>query len=141
VSANPTKILPLRPAAPPTLPELVQQWIEQKRAEDEANARRLAIEQQIVAMQPPKEEGSSTVDLPGGLKLTLTGKLSYRVVDMEALKQLQLQLPPDRRIVKQELTLDSTGAKWLRQHEPAMWAIVAPAIEVKPAKVGVKVGF
>lgn len=140
MSAEPSNILPF-PGEPLTLDQLVQHWIEAKRDEDAANTRRVRIELQIVALQPPREEGSSTHELAGGFKLTLTGKLSYRVVDMTALQALSLQLPPDKRPLKQETKLDETGAKWLRTNAPDLWKLIAPAIEVKPAKVAVKVGI
>ena len=126
------------PTSKPTMDALVEQWIAAKRDEDAANARRAQIEQQMCELQPPKEEGATTVEV-GGYKVTLTGKLTYKA-DMPMLLELVQKLPEDRRPVKQETKLDETGAKYLRSKEPALWAIIAPAIEVKPAKVGVRVG-
>lgn len=139
MSANPTNILPF-PTARPTLDQLVTAWIEAKRKEDAANAERLAIEQAICETSPPKEEGASTVELAGGMKLTLTGKLTYKV-DVAKLQVLAQQLPENVRPLKTETKADETGLKYLRAKEPALWALIAPAIEVKPGKTAVRVGF
>lgn len=139
MSAEPTNVLPF-PGVAPTLPDLVQQWIDAKSAEEAANMRRVTLEAQILELQPAKEEGSTTHELPGGMKLTLTGKLSYKA-DIAKLQQLAVNLPENLRPLKTEVKLDETGAKYLRAKEPQLWALIAPAIEVKPAKVGVKVGF
>lgn len=142
MSAEPKNILPFPTAdKPATIDDLVVLWIDAKRDEDAANKRRVEIEERICAMQPPREEGSSTIELAGGAKLTLTGKLSYKVVDLAALQQLAEQLPPGLRPLKTETKLDEAGAKYLRAKEPQLWALIAPAIEVKPAKTSVKVGF
>lgn len=140
MSAQPSNIVKF-PGVDMTLDQLVAAWIEAKRDEDAANTRRVAIEQAICALQPAKEEGASTMELAGGMKLTLTGKLTYRVTDMPKLQELAAKLPENMRPIKSEPKLDEAGAKYLRAKEPALWAIIAPAIEVKPAKTAVKVGF
>lgn len=140
MSAQPTNVLPFPADKPATLDDLVVLWVDAKRDEDAANHRRLAIEQQICALQPAKEEGSSTHECAGGVKLTLTGKLTYKA-DVPKLVELAAKLPENLRPLKTEVKLDETGAKYLRTKEPQLWALIAPAIEVKPAKVGVKVGF
>ncbi len=122
----------------PTLASLVDAWTEAKRDEDRANERRIAIEQQILALQPAREEGSETVKLDDGRRVTITGKLSYSA-DMAKLAQLASQLPAERRPIKVETKLDTTGCKWLRANEPALWALIAPAITVKPAKASIEV--
>jgi hypothetical protein len=132
---------PGKPQLPKNIDDLVVLWLDAKRDEDAANARRIEIEAEICKLQPHKEEGATTIDLAGGAKLTLTGKLSYKCTDMAALQALALQLPPDRRPIKTEAKLDETGAKWLRSNAPDLWQIIAPAIEVKPAKTALKVGF
>lgn len=139
MSAEPRNILPF-PTAKPTLDQLVASWIDAKRDEDAANAKRLALEQAICELQPPKEEGATTVELADGMKLTLTGKLTYRV-DMPKLLELVQKLPESVRPVKTETKADETGLKYLRNKEPALWSIIAPAVEVKPAKTAVRVGF
>lgn len=138
MSVEPRNVLPF-PTARPGLEQLVDAWIVAKQKEEAANAERIAIEQAICEAQPPKEEGALTVEV-GDKKLTLTGRLSYKA-DINKLQELAQRLPEELRPLKTETKLDETGAKYLRANEPKLWAVIAPAIEVKPAKVAVKVGF
>jgi hypothetical protein len=140
VSANPTNILPF-PTAKPTLDQLVAAWIEAKRKEDAANAERLAIEQAICEAQPPKEEGATTTELAGGMKLTLTGKLTYKADDIEALRNITREWDANTVPLKSTTALDATGCKWLRANRPDLWAQLAKVITVTPAKAAIKVGF
>ncbi len=123
-----------------TLDALVIEWMQAKAQEDAANERRLAIEQAILAVQPAPEEGSQTVKLANGFKLTLTGKLSYKVDDMDALIRACSQWPVNMQPIKTVVQLDTTGAKFLRVNEPEVWASIAQHVTVAPAKVAVKVG-
>jgi chromosomal replication initiation ATPase DnaA len=120
LSAEPTNVLPF-PAEtkPAALDDLVVLWIDAKRQEDAANALRVKLEQQICELQPAKEEGSSTHELAGGVKLTLTGKLTYKA-DIAKLQQLAANLPENLRPLKTEVKLDETGAKYLRSKEPQL---------------------
>jgi hypothetical protein len=139
VSANPRNILPF-PTAKPTLETAVAQWVEAKRKEDAAKAERLAIEQLICELEPPKEEGASTVEA-GGYKVTLTGSLAYKADDVEALREITRDWDRDLVPLKSKTELDATGCKWLRANRPDLWAQVAKVITVKPAKASVKVAI
>ena len=70
--------------------------------------------------------------------LTLAYVLVY-TADMEQLQAICAKLPEDMRPIKTKVELDQTGAKYLRANEPAIWAQLAQAITVKPAKTGVEV--
>jgi hypothetical protein len=48
-------------------------------------------------------------------------------------------LPPNLRPIKVEPKLDETGAKYLRNNEPEVWAMLAPAITIQPAKTSVTI--
>ncbi|MBB4863322.1 hypothetical protein HNP46_002169 [Pseudomonas nitritireducens] len=117
--------------------ELFEAWLDAKSRESTANAERVAIEQQIVAAVGFPDEGSKTQKLEG-FKVTTGGKLTYKA-DMPQLTNLVEQLPPHMRPIKSEPKLDETGCKWLRTNEPNLWALIAPAIETKPAKPTVKI--
>ncbi|MEY2655976.1 MAG: hypothetical protein RLZZ524_3004 [Pseudomonadota bacterium] len=119
----------------------VKAYIDAKRDEDAAKARRIAAEDRILALLPPKEEGSQTVCV-GGYKVTLTGKLTYKCDDPRGLAAACVGAGwADSMVpVKTEIRLDETGAKWLRHNEPEAWHLVAQYVEVKPAKTAVKVG-
>lgn len=118
--------------------ELAQAWIAAKQAEERANAQRIEVEQEIVNRFPSREEGSQTHDLPSGLKIEITGKLTYKA-DIEKLTPLLVNIPQDLHPIKVETKLDETGAKYLRANEPKIWQQIASAITVKPAKTAVKV--
>jgi hypothetical protein len=117
---------------------LAEQLIAAKHAEQQANEARVEIEQEIIALLGAREEGSSTHQLGNGMKLTITGKMTYSA-DMELLMQLCNYLPENMRPIKVEPKLDDTGAKYLRNNEPEIWQTIAPAITIKPAKTSVTI--
>lgn len=118
--------------------QVAEQLIAAKADESAANKRRVEIEQILIDRFGAKPEGSTTHELANGLKVTLTGKMSYKA-DMEMLTQLSSNLPPNMRPIKTEPKLDETGAKYLRNNEPEIWAQLAAAITVKPAKTSVEI--
>lgn len=121
-----------------TAEQLAQDLIAAKAAEAKANKDRVAIEQQLIEMLGQREEGAQTHELANGLKLTITGKVSYKA-DMAKLMAVCSELPENMRPLKVETKLDETGAKYLRANEPAVWAALAQAITVKPAKASVEI--
>ena len=125
-------------AKQPTVEQLAQDYIAAKAAEAAANKARVAIEEQLIAALGAKEEGASTTELANGLKVTITGKLSYKA-DMPLLLQLAGALPENLRPLKVETKLDETGAKYLKNNEPEIWSMLAPAITVAPAKTSVAI--
>jgi len=139
VSAELSNILPF-PTAKPSLEEAVAAFVDAKRREDAAKAERLACEELICQLQPPKPEGSMTVEA-GGYKVTLTGSMAYKVEDLEALREITRGWDANLVPLKTKTELDATGCKWLRENRPELWGQLARVITVKPAKVGVKVGF
>lgn len=130
--------LALATKAEQTLEQLVDELIAAKALESRANKDRIAIEEKIVALVGAKEEGAQTTELDSGMKVTITGKLSYKA-DMAALQEICAKLPEEFRPIKTEVKLDETGAKFLRANEPAIWAKLAKAITVKAAKTSVEV--
>jgi hypothetical protein len=121
-----------------TIEELVDQFIGAKAAETAATKQRIAIEEQMIALLGKREEGSETHELSNGFKITITGKQTYSA-DIDALLEICAKLPEDMRPIKTKTELDSTGAKYLRANEPAIWAKLAKAITIKPAKTSVEV--
>lgn len=121
-----------------TIDQLVDDFIAAKAAENAANKRRVAIEEQMIALLGKREEGAETHELASGMKITITGKLTY-TADMEKLQEICAKLPQEMRPIKTKVELDTTGAKYLRANEPAIWAKLAKAITVKTAKTGVEV--
>lgn len=118
--------------------QLAEQLIAAKAAEAQANKERVRIEEQLIEMLGANEEGATTTELPNGLKVTITGKMTYKA-DMPLLMQIAGTLPERLRPLKTETKLDETGAKYLRNNEPEVWAMLAPAITVAPAKTSVTI--
>lgn len=125
-------------ATTPTIEQLAQDYIAAKAAESAANKARIAIEEQLIAQLGAKEEGATTTELTNGLKVTITGKLTYKA-DMPMLMQIAGALPENLRPIKTEVKLDETGAKYLKNNEPEIWAMLAPAITIAPAKTSVAI--
>ena len=121
-----------------TIDQLVVDYVVAKRDEAAASKRRIAIEEEIVAMLGVKEEGATTTELANGMKVTITGKQTYSA-DMAALKDICAKLPEEMRPIKTKTELDTTGCKYLRANEPAIWAKLSKAITVKPAKTSIEV--
>lgn len=130
---------PALQALPNALENLVPMWIEAKRTEDAAKAQRLEIEERILAVQPAKEEGATTLEA-AGYKVTLTGSLSYKADDLDALREITRAWDANLVPIKTTHALDATGCKFLRRERPELWKEIARVITVSPAKTGVKVG-
>lgn len=139
MSANPKNILPF-PTAKPTLAEAVAALVEAKREEDAAKAKRLACEELVCELQEHKPEGSTTVQA-GDFKVTLVGSYTYKVEDLEALRNITRDWDANLVPVKTKTEADATGCKWLRENRPELWGQLAKVITVKPAKTAVKVAI
>lgn len=122
------------------LDRLATLWSIAKQREDAARAERIKIEEDLLAVHPAKEEGSETFETPQGVKITLTGKITYKA-DVDRLIALSANWPADIRPVRNKVEADETRLKAIRQHRPDLWAAIAPAIETKPAKTGVSIKF
>lgn len=119
---------------------LADKWNAAKQAEEAARDERVAIEEQILALSPAREEGSQTITTPSGIKITTTGKLTYKC-DIEQLTALTGSWPTEARPLKTEIKADETKLKVIRSESPAVWAQIASAVTVTPAKTGIKISF
>ena len=122
----------------PNLTQLANEWLIAKYEEERANRERVSIEEKMLPFLEQKTEGSVTSELPSGHKITVTNKLT-RASDFEAFNKIRDQIPENMRPVKIKEILDDAGVKWLANNEPAVYAILAPCLTVKPAKPGIKV--
>ena len=113
------------------LETLAADWLAAKRAENEANTRRLQIEQDMLKLAPALEEGSQSTILTNGWKFKTTGKLSYKA-DVDKLLSLTAAWP--EQPVKTKVEADESLLKAIRTDRPDLWRQIAPAITVKPAK-------
>ena len=125
-------------AKPKTVDQLVADWIEAKRAEDVANKARIALEAEIIAAVGEPDEGSATHELIDGSKLTITAKIT-RTVDEAAWRQVMPMVPEALRPIQlvETAKLDVKGLRWLQEHRPEVYAVVAQAVTAKRAKTAV----
>ncbi len=117
--------------------ELSRAWLEAKTDEEAAKTRRTEIEEALAAKLGVKIEGAKTHDL-GEFKVTITGVIN-RALDKEVWESIKDKLPPEIRPVTYEPKLDVTGVKWLQEHQPEDFKVLAQAMTVKPGKVQVRV--
>lgn len=120
--------------------ELALKWSIAKQKETAARDERVEIEEEILALHPAREEGSETFATPQGVKISLTGKLTYKA-DLDKLVAITATWPEEARPIKTEIKADESILKALREHSPDAWRQIAPAVTVTPAKTGVKVVF
>lgn len=113
-------------------------WAAAKEREEAARDERVELENKILALHPAKEEGSETFATPAGVRITLTGKVTYKS-DIDKLTTLTVGWPEELRPVKIKTVADDSVLKAIRAQRPDLWKQIAPAIETKPAKVGVKI--
>jgi len=132
--------VPVPITASDPLAHAIEDYISAKREEDAATKLRIYAEERILALCPAKEEGSQTTEV-GGYKLTVTGKLTYSCEDPKAMAEVCAAAgwPASMIPVKTSVTLDATGAKWLRANEPQAWETLARFVTVKPAKTSIAV--
>jgi len=116
---------------------LASQWLEVKALEKQIIAQRHAIEEQITEALEAKGEGSITHKLDEH-KITLTQPVS-RKVDPIVWEKVKDKLPEHMRPVKETISADAAGCRYLVEKEPRLWAKVSKAFESKQGKVGVKV--
>jgi hypothetical protein len=128
------------PTAKPTLAQAVVALVDAKRREDAAKAERLACEELVCELQPHKPEGSTTAEA-GDFKVTLTASMTYKVEDLEAMRNITREWDANLVPLKTKTEADPTGCKWLRENRPELWGQLAKVITVKPAKTSVKVGI
>lgn len=121
-----------------TAEKLAAEWLEAKRAEQEATSRRIAIESDLLKLVTTKPEGSSTTTLTNGVKVKTTGKLSYKT-DVDKLLVLTSTWPSDAKPVKTKVEADETLLRAIRSERPDLWRQIAPAITVKELKTSVVV--
>lgn len=119
---------------------LAAKWREAKAKEDAGRDERVDVEQQILALNPAREEGSQTITTPTGIKITTTGKLTYKA-DLAKVLEITQSWPQDAKPIKTEVKVDEAILKALREHSPDAWRQLSPAVTVTPAKTGVKVVF
>lgn len=118
--------------------EIAQELFEAKAEEAKATAKRIELEEELIAVVGAKEEGAQTHTI-GDFKITITGKLN-RKIDWDVFdKTISSKIPENLHPVKMKRELDETGVKYLANNEPQLYKILARALTIKPAKTSVTI--
>ncbi len=121
---------------PMTLTELRAAWLACKQDENAAAARRLEVEQQLLALLPTRDEGTVT-DKEHGISVTY--KLARRA-DSDALQRAWTGLPPEAQAAfRWSASVDTTALRALQEHRPEIAAAALHYITTSPAKPGFSV--
>ena len=121
------------------LQALSQAWSDTKAEEIAARDKRIAIEDEIIAVAGSKEEGTETITLDSGVKIKITGKIIYKADNLDEVVLILRSLPDPFRAYKVETKLDESKIKKIRMYQPALWRVLAMHITAKPAKTSVVV--
>jgi len=121
------------------LQALSQAWSDTKAEEIAARNKRIAIEDEIIAVAGSKEEGTETITLDSGVKIKITGKIIYKADNLDEVVLITRSLPDQFRAYKVETKLDESKIKKIRMYQPALWRELAMHITAKPAKTSVVV--
>lgn len=118
---------------------LARSWLDAKRDENEAKARRLAIAMAICEQMPSSDlEATDSRDI-GNLRLIVTRKLT-RGIDIQALKNDWAQLPPPaQKAFRWKPEVDLKNLRALEFAAPADYDLAAHYITTKPATPSVDI--
>lgn len=120
--------------------EVAQDLFYAKAEEAKATAKRIELEEELIALVGKKEEGAQTHTI-GDFKVTITGKLN-RKIDWDIFdKSIAGKIPDSLQPVKMKRELDETGVKYLANNEPQLYKILAKALTIKPAKTSVVISI
>ena len=127
----------LKPA--PTLEGLTLAWLKAKENEAAANAERLKIEAQIVALLPHDSAEGSESKAVGDYKVAVRYGVS-RKVDSDALQRLWPSLSAKaQEVFRWKADVATPKLRALQEYVPAEFAKLAAIIETKPSKPSVSI--
>lgn len=117
---------------------LAEKWLAAKAAEEVAKNLRLSVEAELLKVIPAREEGSRTTDLGNGMRVTTTGKMTYKA-DIDLLKAMTSSWPDEVRPIRAKLEVDEPLLRAIRTDRPDLWAVLSKAVTMKPAKTNIVV--
>ena len=118
--------------------EIADELYQARIAEKEANEKRVALEEELIALLGAKEEGSEKHKV-GQYLITIQGKLN-RKIDWKAFDAyVASKIPESLQPVKVVRELDVAGVKYLANNEPQLYKLLSKALTVEPAKTYVKI--
>ncbi len=122
----------------PSLETLADAYAEAKRYENEAVEYRRDLAAQIAELTRHSGEGSKTYATESGWKVAVKAPL-IRSMDWLKWETVKQSIPAEFHPVEMKPSLDEKGVKWLEANEPALYAILATALTVKPGALQVTV--
>ena len=117
----------------PPIYDLVDQWLDLKKAEDNAKKERIKIEEEMINFLETKPEGSVTTALEDNTKITVKCGIN-RTLDLKAWQRVEKKLIKEVRPIKTKIELDLPKLKKLKEEEPRAYQSISEAITVKPSK-------
>jgi len=118
--------------------EIADELYQARIAEKEAHEKRVALEEELIALLGAKEEGSEKHKV-GQYLITIQGKLN-RKIDWKAFDaHVASKIPESLLPVKVVRELDVAGVKYLANNEPQLYKLLSKALTVEPAKTYVKI--
>ena len=117
----------------PPIYDLVDRWLDLKKAEDNAKEEHIKIEEEMINFLETKSEGSVTTTLEDNTKITVKCGFS-RKLDLEAWEKVKQKIVPDVRPIKTKIELDVPKLKKLQKEEPLAYNAISEAITVTPSK-------
>jgi len=110
-----------------------------KMQEQRAAEARRAAEEQLLALIPPKDEGSVTLT-GSSYKVSITYGFN-RTIDAAALSAIKSSVPPSlfEQAIDYKPAINLKGLRFLQSNDPDAYAAIAQAITARPAKPSVKI--
>ena len=125
-----------------TLETLAKDLHKAKKDEGAAKKIRIECEEKIAELVETGDNGSKTVAAGDDLKVTVKRALYYKG-DVDAIRALDIpeELMPITLIPAQAASyaFDQKAYEALKESNPQVFAVVAPSVDVKPAKVSVTI--
>jgi hypothetical protein len=125
-----------------SLETLAKELFDAKKAETKAKAARIEAEEEIAKLVETDDNGSKTVPAGEDLKVVVKRKLNYKP-DVDAIRAMNI--PAERMPltlndpIPATYSFDQKAYEALRLEDAVMFAHVAEAVAVTPAKVSVTV--
>ena len=117
----------------PPIYDLVDRWLDLKKAEDDAKIERIKIEEEMINFLETKTEGSVTTTLEDKTKITVKTGFS-RKLDLKAWEKVKQKIVPEVRPIKTKIELDVPALKKLKEKQPLVYNTISEAITVTPSK-------
>jgi hypothetical protein len=114
--------------------ELALLLVSAKQAEVKAVEDRRKIEDAIIAELAAQGHESGTYKT-ARWKFVVRHSETFKIDTMMWAK-IRHEIPEDLQPVKTKIEADPKGCKWLRENDPALWAVAAKAIEARVGRTG-----